>query len=200
MVGTTAEHLESVKELIVFDHMYYKSDQQLGCSADSNEQSICTHMDTPENKMESTTLVFDEDSIPIESVTYEICSEDSPSSLGRVSTDDECSRAEDDDDDDNDVLFLGSVKPNTVPSIMLTKQHHYSPVPPVNSIAEDSTNNSLLKPRKKEMDSTSGSDSDYESVSSLLSPFSDQMCHSPFGDDASDSFDASLVELFPSLI
>lgn len=170
VVGATAEQLESIKELIEFDHVYHKTAP--------SEESDCTAVAdsfTSENQMDIT--VYEGSDDPIEGETCEITSMNPCITLTEPD--------EGVDEPEDDVVFLCSTKNG--PS--LTTDLSSAP-----SILRNA-NMAFLGVQKRE---ESCSDSDYESASSLLSPFSDrEVCPSP---EENEEWDNTLVELFPSLM
>lgn len=173
-MGTTAEQLESIKELIQFDHVYHKSVPENGKSEGTNFTSKIA-MDTN----------IEESSVQIEPETCEVVCIDSPKSINN------------DEDMSDEVVFLCS-RPKTVsPSWSEPEATRWSKV---NSNSVDSRDSDLMdcSNPKGSLQEDALSDAGYESASSLLSPYSDH--EATLASPQNDCWDNSLAELFPSLL
>ncbi|GAB6030085.1 hypothetical protein CHUAL_005764 [Chamberlinius hualienensis] len=185
MVGSPSEQLESIKELILFDHIYHKNPKEddhgnIEILENSNKMDDFTsQINVPCMSLTDTSVI-----IPSDKQSCEITTAKPPKN------EEKSLKAE--DDDVVVVYSTATTPPNsrkrtiskttTEESKFLTKQ--------ALSIFSESglkTNFECL------------SDSGYESGSSVRSPFSD--ANSDIGSSSEDMFwDNSLVELFPTLM
>jgi len=198
VVGASSEELESIKELIKFDHVYYKAGN-VQQSTPVITESDPTEPASPLARVVASDQIADD----VVSMATVCLAEDSSMDVDVAAAAQptldvaECITIDDDDDDDVQVLKLPSACETTLSPV--GKLDEICASEDVSSQVLSLTTQDQFSPKDSLSPASSLSDAGYDSATSVLSPYSDcGLSGSLFEDNM--GWEESFQELFPALL